>query len=183
MSTDPDTSDLIDGVEDEDLAALLVACDDLVDVPPPPSLRARLLASASPFHSLADRVADLFQVGADTIREYLALLTWGDHWHLLQRGCELIHVEGGPDLRAADVGFVRVQDGVVFPHHAHGGQERSLVLQGEVVDSDGEIYLPGDMVVKEAGSEHHFRAVGETIIAVVVWGVRFDDDLQGRLRS
>lgn len=183
LSTDLDTADLIDGLDDEVLADLLENVEDLPPVPPPPRLRDRLLNSASPHRSFVERIARLFEVSVETVREYLMLLSTADVWHSLVPGCEVMHVKGGPALEGADVGFVRVADGCVFPHHGHGGEERSLVMAGTLIDSDGVRHEPGELVIKGAGTEHHFRAEGEVLFAVVVWGVDFGEDLQGRLHG
>lgn len=183
LSTDLDNADLIDGMEDDDIAMLLDSLCDLPPVPPPARLRDRVLHSASPYHSFADRVAHLFEIGADTVRDYLRLIGQAEAWQRFFHGAELLHVEGGPALRGADVGFVRVTAGTIFPHHGHGGEERTLMMEGELVDSDGRRYGPGDYVVKGPGTEHHFEALTDVLFAVVVWGVRFDDDLQGRLHN
>lgn len=183
LSTDLDTADLVDGVDDDVLVYLLQEFGNLPPAAPPPGLRDRVLDAASPYRSFADRIGALFEVGADTVREYLALLGKPEVWHGFLPGCELLHVEGGPALRGADVGFVRVADGCVFPHHGHGGEERSLVMAGTLVDSDGVRHEPGELVIKGAGTEHHFRAEGEVLFAVVVWGVDFGEELQGRLHS
>ena len=151
---------------------------------PPAALRARLLASADEpaarFAPFIDRLARLIDRSADRATELLervarsAAGTW-QAAAALGPGIELIHLDGGPAVAGADVGFVRIPAGGRFPYHEHLGRERVLILQGRLQDSDGQIYGPGDAIAMDAGSSHDFAALpGPALIyAVVVHGVRF----------
>lgn len=183
LSMDPANADLLDGIDEELAAVLDAAADQLLDVRPPPALRERLLRSASPYASFTDRVAELFHVSVEVARRYLADVGRQVGWQAFEPGCDLMHVAGGPAMAGADVGFVRVADGVAFPRHVHHGEERNLVLAGALIDADGERYEAGDDFLCEAGSDHAFRAEGELIFAVVVFGVEFDAALQARLHG
>ncbi|MCA9713881.1 MAG: cupin domain-containing protein, partial [Myxococcales bacterium] len=151
---------------------------------PPAALRARLLRSATApgdrFAPFAERLAALIDRGvahASALLEQIARDVAGT-WEVaaaLGPGIELIHLEGGPAVAGADVGFVRVPEGVRFPYHEHLGPERVLVLQGQLRDSDGQVYGPGDTPDMDAGSSHEFTALAGAplIYAVVVHGVVF----------
>lgn len=52
--------------------------------------------------------------------------------------------------------------------HAHG--ESFLVLEGELVDSDGKVFRPGDFVRYAPGSEHWSAAPQGCLIAVFLRG-------------
>ncbi len=162
--TDPD-----DAVEGLDLLADAIPVDA-----PPPSLRARLLGAlaAEPLAPLAVPLASLFEVGEDRARAYLAEIA-GERWETMAPGVALLHFDGGPGTAGADVGFVRVDDDLDFPFHEHTGEERNLVLRGQLVDDDGQVYRAGDTFVHGPGSRHTFRSQGGLIFAVVVWGVDF----------
>ena len=86
--------------------------------------------------------------------------------------------DGGPALGDAHGGLVRLQPGEAFPHHSHVGEERILILQGEVEDDEGRRYRAGDVLVSADGSSHEMRAVGdrEAIYASVVIGLVFTGD-------
>ena len=73
-------------------------------------------------------------------------------------GIETLWVEGGPAVANCIRGFVRMAPGAEFPHHRHVGDETALVLEGAVIDSTGNVYLPGDVVHMPAGSEHGYSA-------------------------
>ncbi len=150
--------------------------------PAPASLRARLLASvAAPTNRFApflDRLAEMVDVTAERAAAMLAKIADPSAWELapkLGRGIALIHLDAGPRLAQADVGFVRVPPGQLFPEHRHHGRECVLILQGSLDDSSGDVLHAGDEVVLAPGSQHHFTArAGEPLIyAVTVFGVTF----------
>lgn len=146
---------------------------------PSPGLRERLLASAArpeqrwaPF---AGRLARLVDVAHDRARELLAAIVRPDLWQRLLPGVDLLHLQGGPAVAGADVGFVRVAAGAAFPEHRHLGVERVLILQGGYRDDGGQVARAGDLVELPAGSSHGFVALPDEdlIYAVVVGGVEF----------
>jgi len=165
--------------------ALVSLADSVPALRPSDGLKARLLASAgaptrrwAPF---ADRVAQLFDVARDQASSFLAMIGDPGAWEAaIADGCALIHLQGGPRVATADVGFARVAPGTRFPEHRHEGDEVTLVLQGRYRDSDGSIVGPGDRVDLPAGSSHFFDVLPgeELIFAVVVEGVSFGDDVQ-----
>jgi putative transcriptional regulator len=66
--------------------------------------------------------------------------------------------------------------GTIFPHHAHVGDEVTLVLDGGFRDEDGREIWRGEELYKPAGSDHEFVVIGERpcIAAVLaLGGVRF----------
>lgn len=161
----------------EALSALAVA---LPPARPPAALRARLLASTrgpGRFAPFIDRLARLIDVAADRARELLASLDRADVWQTSPApNVGLVHLLGGPAVAGADVGFVRVAAGTMFPPHRHVGEEHVLVLQGNYLDSAGHRVGAGELVHMPADSSHHFTAGPEVdlIYAVVVGGVEID---------
>lgn len=147
---------------------------------PSPTLRARLLASASGparFAPFIDRLARLIDVTADRARDLLASLEHAGTW-LAGPGANvsLVHLEGGLAVAGANVGFVRVTAGTSFPPHRHLGEEHVLVLQGSYSDSDGTSARAGDLVYAPGDSAHTLTAgQGKDLIyAVVVYGVEIE---------
>lgn len=133
---------------------------DLPPIAPSPGARAKLLAAidGDPFAPFVDRVAEMFDLGMQRMRE---IFTWIDNatkWESGPlEGVQLMHFEGGPRLAGVDTGLVRMAAGLHFPPHRHDGEERSMILRGTYYDEvDGKTYGPGDMVVMPAGSEHSF---------------------------
>ena len=147
---------------------------------PPAALRERVLASArdaGPFAELAGKLAGMLDVAIARARELLSLAADPSRWEPFVPGVELIHLDGGPTTVGADVGFVKVASGMVFPHHEHGGREDVLVLAGRCRDDDGTVLEPGEIAHKEPGTAHSFEVVeGPFIYAVVVFGLRFTDE-------
>jgi anti-sigma factor ChrR (cupin superfamily) len=64
---------------------------------------------------------------------------------------------------------MRMLPGAVTIAHEHEGMEEFLILEGDLVDSDGTVFGPGDFVSYEAGTHHNSRTVGGCLIAVFEW--------------
>ncbi|MDX2087418.1 MAG: cupin domain-containing protein [Kofleriaceae bacterium] len=147
-----------------ELAALQAATETLVTpLAPPPDVHARLLASigGGRFEKLSSRVASLFDVTVERARELLGLIERPASWEQPLPGLGLVHFDGGPAYAAADCGFVRLAPGTAFPHHAHQGEEVSLILAGTLRDHTGRTYGPGDELAQPAGSEHDVVCEGD----------------------
>jgi len=149
----------------EDLMRLFHALDDAQPRPPMrPATRDRLLqavTSGESFEGFVDRFAELFDLGANRARVLLARVDKqsSPHWEPSGiPGVRLLHFPGGPRAADADCGIVHLEAGTVFPAHRHGAEEWALMLRGEILEDSGARFLPGDMVLKEAGSTHSFRA-------------------------
>ena len=82
--------------------------------------------------------------------------------------------------------LMRMEPGAVTIAHDHAGMEEFLVLEGDLVDSDGTTFGPGDFVSYEAGTHHNSWTEGGCLIAVFEWrepelasarpGSRYDGD-------
>lgn len=158
----------------EALTALSLA---LPPVAVDPGARARLLAAvAAPearFAPFVARLAELIDVAHARARELLASLARPELWQTVLPDVELVHLDGGPAVAGADVGFVRVAAGATFPHHTHLGSERCLVLQGGFVEDDGTVVRAGTSTFRATGTAHSLTALpGQDLLyAVVVFGV------------
>ena len=66
------------------------------------------------------------------------------------------------------VGFYiyRMEPGARSAPHRHGGAEEFLMIDGELIDNDGTVYRPGDVVWLAAGTEHTSYSPGGCLIAV-----------------
>ncbi|MEZ4468805.1 MAG: cupin domain-containing protein [bacterium] len=142
-------------------------------VAPAPAGRDRLLAAAAPRPRLAgfiDRVAAFVGVTLERAAALLASVDAPDRFAPSPwPGIGLFHIEPGPAFAGAEVGFVRMAPGTVFPHHGHGGTEINLILQGGLQLDDGTVLGPGDEYGGEPGVEHHFTALpGPDLILVAV---------------
>lgn len=156
------------GLADTDVA-LREALSALAPPPktPPQLLRERLLATvARPrlrFAPLFDALSQLFDLGDTDLAGLFERAASPDAW--LQSavpGTELLHLQGGPRVAAADNGLVRVAAGARFPTHRHLGLERVLVLEGGYRDEpSGRLYLPGDWHEMAAETTHAYTALPE----------------------
>jgi anti-sigma factor ChrR (cupin superfamily) len=65
--------------------------------------------------------------------------------------------------------LMRMQPGAITIAHDHRFMEEFVVLEGDLVDSDGAVFGPGDFVSYEAGTHHNSSTVGGCLIAVFEW--------------
>jgi quercetin dioxygenase-like cupin family protein len=150
--------------------------------PPAVGLRARLfgnIAGRERFSPFLDRLITLFDLPEDeTRREVEAIVDPDAEWEPMIDGCSFRDFEGGPALGEAHAGLIRLQPGAVFPNHRHVGEERMLLLQGRVRDSEGNEYRAGDSIVSADGSAHEMLAIGdeEVIYAAVVVALEFSGE-------
>jgi anti-sigma factor ChrR (cupin superfamily) len=63
---------------------------------------------------------------------------------------------------------MRMQPGATTIEHEHAGMEEFLILDGDLVDSDGTVFGPGDFVSYDGGT-HNSWTVGGCLIAVFEW--------------
>lgn len=161
-------------------AKAAVAALGLVTAPeaPPPSVRERVLASATRpgrFGLFADRVARLFDLEPAAAEALVARCEDDAAWMpFLVEGVSMMPVEAGPRCAGAIATLVRFQPGATFPEHAHRGAETMFVLDGgfcETASSGerGKEAWRGDELYSEDGSGHALRALeGVPCIAAVV---------------
>jgi Cupin domain len=78
------------------------------------------------------------------------------------------HMDFKPGPRHAPLrgGFARMQGGLRIPQHRHADRELTMVLEGELIDGDGNRYGPGSSIDMPPGSSHSL-AVPEGKEAVV----------------
>ena len=142
---------------------------------PSDELRDAVLASVNAetrFEGFVDRLASLFDLGEEPVRELLAKIddTSNNIWEsTIIPGVRILRFSGGPRLADATCGIVHVKPGRIFPAHRHQDEELSLVLQGRAREDTGLIFQPGDINRRSAGSEHTFQTFGhEPLIFAVV---------------
>lgn len=79
-------------------------------------------------------------------------------------GVTRISVTPGPRFDRASAALIRMEPGVVFPTHLHGGPEWGLIMQGQltrVQDNDTRHYRAGDLVVTDADTRHSIVSDGD----------------------
>lgn len=127
--------------------------------PPPEGVKARLfqtLDRGGRFERFVDPAAELLDLSRQEAQRLLEQVDDPAVWEPgLMPGMELFHVQGGPAVREAITGFVRIKAGVTHPEHEHFGEESALLLQGSCSDA-GRILRPGARVMMAPGSQHSF---------------------------
>ena len=155
-----------DPVLARELAALQSAAHTLVaPVAPSRSVFARLMASAGKgrFEQFTDKIAALYELSADRVRELFGLTERTASWSPQLPGVELLWFPGGLRFADADCGFIRLAAGTVFPPHTHLGEEVSVILAGQLKDlATGVVYKPGDEITRPQDAEEHLlQAIGD----------------------
>jgi anti-sigma factor ChrR (cupin superfamily) len=65
--------------------------------------------------------------------------------------------------------LMRMEPGAVTIAHEHQGMEEFLVLEGDLVDSDGSVFTAGDFVSYQAGTHHNSSTENGCLLAVFEW--------------
>jgi len=60
--------------------------------------------------------------------------------------------------------MIRMEPGTITTGHVHTLREEYLILEGDVVESDGTVLGPGDYVIYEPGTEHNSRTVNGCLV-------------------
>ena len=139
---------------------LALMADGAAHAEPPPV--ERLLAAATPirrFERFIDSIAALADVTAQTAREWLSKIDEATTWEQTRMpALSLFHIDGGPAVDNAIVGFVQIAAGQPFPEHTHLGEERIFVVQGGLRDENGDVHGPGALVRRAGGTTHSIAA-------------------------
>lgn len=142
-------------------------------VTPPRTVRDRVLASVAAggrLERFAAHISRIIDVSFDKAKALLDAIDDPSSWVPGPvPGVLLFHLEGGPAVAGAGVGFVRIQAGAQFPHHEHLGPETTFVVQGGFEEHDGTVQTAGTEDVDAAGTAHSFTALpGPDLIYLTV---------------
>lgn len=173
-----------DEFDDIDAELLLLTTDPVA--PLPSTKQALFAALAGPWYApFVRRVAELCDVSREAAQGLLSAVDDAGRWMVGPGpGTEAFHIDAGPSLEGAIVGFIRLEPGAAFPDHTHVGSEDVLVLQGGfvVASDDGDVLVrAGEEAPMPAGSKHAFRALAEgcLYLGVVRGGLDFGEGLVG----
>lgn len=64
----------------------------------------------------------------------------------------------------------RMPPGMKTRGHRHNGHEQFLILEGELIESDGKVLKKGDLVFYRDGSEHNSYTPNGCLLAVHIVG-------------
>ena len=167
-----------DSGELDDAALLYGLAAAAASTPTPPGVgqRTRLIESAGRvgrFGRFADRFARLFDLPVARAEELLRRIEDPAVFvPFLTPGVSMFPVTPGPAYAGAVGAIGLLTPGTVFPHHAHVGDEVTLVLDGGFRDQDGREIWRGEELYKPAGSDHEFVVIGECpcVAAVLALG-------------
>ena len=67
--------------------------------------------------------------------------------------------------------ILKMEPGAKSLHHKHIGFEEFLMLDGELIDPDGEIFKKGDFISFEPGSKHSSHTINGCLILVFMRGL------------
>ena len=87
----------------------------------------------------------------------------------LALGDDVLQLDDGQEL---GIGFhvYRMPAGMTTRAHRHNGHEQFLILEGELIESDGTVLKKGDLVFYRDGSEHHSYTPNGCLLAVHIAG-------------
>jgi len=155
-------------------------------VAPPRAVRDRLFASIAGggrLERFAVHVARLIDVSLEKARALLDGIDDPASWVAGPApGVMLYHLEAGPAVAGAGVGFIRLRAGQPFPHHEHLGVETTFVVQGGFRENDGTVQQVGTEDVDAPGTSHSFVALpGPDLIYLTVLRVGVDMEGVGKI--
>lgn len=87
----------------------------------------------------------------------------------LALGDGVLQLDEGQEL---GIGFhvYRMPPGMKTRGHRHNGHEQFLILEGELIESDGTVLKKGDLVFYRDGSEHSSYTPNGCLLAVHIAG-------------
>jgi len=65
--------------------------------------------------------------------------------------------------------LIRMEPGAETIAHEHGFREEFLILEGELIESDGTVLKVGDFVMYEAGTVHNSRTEKGCLLLGIDW--------------
>jgi len=71
--------------------------------------------------------------------------------------------------RGEGVYFMRMKPGAVTIEHTHAGFEDFLILEGELIESDGKILRAGDVISYAPGTRHNSRTETGCVLIGFDW--------------
>ncbi|MFB6373994.1 MAG: cupin domain-containing protein, partial [Bradymonadaceae bacterium] len=132
---------------------------------PSDDLRDQILRDLSPedrFLDLIDEVETRLDLSESEARRLLAALDDESNWISVPGydidlfGFRFVGIEPGPQVEAELAALLRVARGATFPEHEHVGREQVFVLQGTLIEDDGEVFDRGELIEHDHETSHTF---------------------------
>jgi len=60
--------------------------------------------------------------------------------------------------------MIRMEPGTITTRHVHRLREEFLIIEGDIIESDGTVLGPGDYIIYEPGSEHNSRTENGALV-------------------
>ena len=60
--------------------------------------------------------------------------------------------------------MIRMEPGTITTKHVHTLREEYLILEGDIIESDGTVLGPEDYIIYEPGSEHNSRTENGALV-------------------
>jgi putative transcriptional regulator len=118
------------------------------------------LAGAKRFEHFFDQVAAHFDISREAAQALLEKVDDDSQWSEGPApGVRLMAVEAGPARAGLIAALLLLDPGATFPDHAHGAEERVLVLEGGYRCSTGVEMWRGEVDVRAPGTSHSFTAL------------------------
>lgn len=137
---------------------LMVSASDVATARCPEELLGKA-TSLRRFERFAERIASLADVALETVKGWLSKIDDAAVWsETAMEQLRLFHIDGGPAVDDAIIGFVELLAGTSFPEHTHLGTEKTFIIQGMLRDENGDVHGPGELVTREAGTTHGISA-------------------------
>jgi ChrR Cupin-like domain len=154
---------MADDTDDERVFALWAAAAAPGAVEP--SARARLLAAldAERYLPFCAELARHFDLAEQAMRTLLARIVDPAAWTPGTPPVEsFVDFEPGAAVHPLRAGFVRLAPGAKLSAHRHTDRELTFVLEGELVDGEGQRHGPGTAIAMPAASAHELGAPPES---------------------
>ena len=86
----------------------------------------------------------------------------------VQEDMSLLRVSYGTETRRG-IYVIRMEPGAVTIAHTHECMEEFLILEGELIESDGTVLRKGDFTSYRPGSRHHSRTETGCLLVGFDW--------------
>ena len=107
------------------------------------------------------KITDIYNLKFEPFDNYGPIIP-GMSWHKISYSRE----------KSGEGSYVlKMEPGATSLSHQHTGFEEFLMLEGELIDSDGKVFKKNDFVTFEPGSKHSSHTINGCLILVFMRGL------------